>query len=410
MRTRISLFTVAAVLLGMSAAAEDWPQWRGPARDNKVTGFTPPATWPKELKQKWKVAVGEGLASPVLAGDKLFVFTRQGDEEVARCLELNSGKEVWKEGYKSDPVKGAAAGGPRFRTESFTGPRSSPAVGAGKVVTFGVAGILTCRDAASGKQIWQKDTKARPTFYTSTSPVIADGMVILHIGGGDQGGDGQLTAFDLGTGTEKWKWEGDPPSYGSPVIANLGGTKQVIELTQKNLVGVSLADGKLLWSTPYKQGGGRYQTATPIIADGKVILAGKAFAIESGGGKFSAKEVWSEGTPHQYNTPVLKDGKLYGLTGQGQTSKLFCQDAKSGEVLWTDQTPRGGCGEIYDVGPVLVALTSDSDLLVFKPSDRGYEEIAKYKVADTPTWASPVLTGKTIIVKDRDSVIAWAIE
>ncbi len=409
MRTRLSIFIAALGLLAMAAAADDWPQWRGPARDNKVTGFTPPATWPKELKQTWKVQVGEGLASPVLAGDKIFVFTREGDREVTRCLELNSGTDVWKEGYKSEPVKGAAEGGPKFRTEYFKGPRSSPAVSDGKVVTFGVAGILTCRDAASGKQLWQKDTKGRPMFYTSTSPVIADGLAILHIGGG-RGGAGQLTAFDLATGNEKWKWEGDPPSYGSPVIATLGDTKQVIELTDRNLVGVSLADGKLLWSTGFKQEGSRYQTATPIISGDRVILAGKAFAIESSWGKFSAKQVWSEGAPHQYNTPVLKDGKLYGLTGQGQNSKLYCQDAKSGEVLWTDQTPRGGCGEIYDIGPALVALTSDSNLLVFKPSDKGYEEIAKYKVSDTPTWASPILTGKMIVVKDRDSVIGWSVE
>lgn len=406
MRTRLSLFIAALALLAMAAAAEDWPQWRGPARDNKVTGFTPPATWPKELKQKWKAQVGEGLASPVLAGDKIFVFTREGDEEVARCLDLNSGKEVWKEGYKAEAVKGAASGG-RSGGEKYTGPRSSPAVGNGKVVTFGVAGVLTCRDAATGKQVWQKETKGRPMFYTSTSPVIAGNTAIAHIGGG-RGGSGQLTAFDLATGAEKWKWQGDGPSYGSPVIATIGGTRQVVEMTDRNVVGVSLDDGKLLWSAAFTMG--KYPTATPVVAGDTVIFAGTAFAISKSGDKFTVKEIWKEGQPHQYNTPVLKDGKLYGLTGRGQSSKLFCQDAKSGEVLWTDPTSRGECGEIYDVGPALVALTSDSNLLVFKTSDKGYEEIAKYKVADTPTWASPILTGKRIVVKDRDSVIAWSVE
>src|SRR5262249_58345429 len=48
--------------------AQDWPQWRGPNRDNKVTGFTAPKEWPKTLTQKWTVKVGTGHASPVLAG------------------------------------------------------------------------------------------------------------------------------------------------------------------------------------------------------------------------------------------------------------------------------------------------------------------------------------------------------
>ena len=67
--------------------ADDWPQWRGPNRDNKVTGFTEPSTWPKELTQKWKVTVGLGDASPVLVGDKIYVFTRQGGDEVTLCLD-----------------------------------------------------------------------------------------------------------------------------------------------------------------------------------------------------------------------------------------------------------------------------------------------------------------------------------
>jgi outer membrane protein assembly factor BamB len=408
MKTRIAFFGVAMVLLTMSATADDWPQWRGPNRDNKVTGFDAPATWPKALSKKWTVKVGEGLSSPALVGDKLFVFTREGDQEVARCLDLASGKEVWKEGYKAERVTPPGAGGGRF-----TGTRSSPAVGDGKVCTFGVAGVLTCRDAATGKQLWQKETKGRPSFFTSCSPVITEGLCIVHTGGG-RGASGQLTAYELATGNEKWSWDRDPPSYGSPIIATLGGTKQVVELTDRNLVGVSLADGKDLWSIGFKQsgGGGRaYQTATPVIAEGHVILAGRAFAIDASGGKFTVKDLeWSAEVPHIYNTPVLKDGKLYGLTGSGSSSKLFCQDARSGAVLWIDSMSRGECGEIYDVGAVLIALSSDTNLLVFKPSDKGYEEVAKYKVADTPTWASPVLTGKMIVVKDRDSVIAWSLD
>src|SRR5688572_30331401 len=84
-------------LLGPRAGADDWPQWRGPNRDGRVANFKAPATWPKELKQKWKVTVGDGVATPALVGEKLYVFSREGDSEVTRCLDAASGKEVWAE-------------------------------------------------------------------------------------------------------------------------------------------------------------------------------------------------------------------------------------------------------------------------------------------------------------------------
>src|SRR5205823_4662337 len=106
------------------ARAQDWPQWRGPNRDNKVADFKAPDTWPKALTKKWKVTVGVGEASPLLQGDRLFVFARQGESEVIQCLDAAAGKEVWREKYSANAVKGAAQG--------FPGPRGTPAVGEGK--------------------------------------------------------------------------------------------------------------------------------------------------------------------------------------------------------------------------------------------------------------------------------------
>src|SRR5206468_264875 len=87
MGTRWWLLGTAIGLCSLSAGADDWPQFRGPTRDNKVTGFKAPQAWPTALKQQWKVSVGDGVASPVLAGDRVYTFTRQGSEEVVLCLD-----------------------------------------------------------------------------------------------------------------------------------------------------------------------------------------------------------------------------------------------------------------------------------------------------------------------------------
>src|ERR1700694_1416010 len=99
-KTATAVLVGGALLLGATCArGQDWPQWRGPNRDNKVTGFTEPKTWPKELTKKWNAKVGLGDASPVLVGDKVYVFTRDGDDEVILCLDAGKGTEVWKDKY-----------------------------------------------------------------------------------------------------------------------------------------------------------------------------------------------------------------------------------------------------------------------------------------------------------------------
>src|SRR3954451_13049468 len=94
---RLTLPAIVLVSLTTSLPAQDWPQWRGQNRDGKAAGFTAPATWPKELTQKWKVSVGDGVATPALVGDKLYVFSRQEGNEVLRCMEASTGKEIWQE-------------------------------------------------------------------------------------------------------------------------------------------------------------------------------------------------------------------------------------------------------------------------------------------------------------------------
>src|SRR5262245_27252730 len=324
------------ILLGASCAwAQDWPQWRGPNRDNKVTGFTATKTWPKELTQKWKVTVGLGDASPVLVGDKVYVFTRQGEEEVILCLDAGTGQERWKDKYAAVAVKGAAAG---FGKVKHTGPRSTPAVAEGKVCTLGVGGVVSCLDAGTGKVVWRKDTGDRPQFYTSSSPLIADGMCVVYVGA--------LTAFDLATGEPRWRWAGGETPYGSPVLMTAAGGKQVVTPTLSSVAGVRLADGKLLWQFRFKGSGYSGSYGTPIL-DGRTVIYGApggrrgpgsamAFKVEKKGDAFTATELWkTQALAYQYNTPVLRDGLLFGLS---PGRKFFCADAKTGKVLWTDAT------------------------------------------------------------------------
>ena len=407
--SRSVIFGTCVFMLVLNAAqAQDWPQWRGPNRDNKVVGFMEPKAWPKELKQKWKVEVGQGDSSPALVGDKLYLLTPQGGDEVIRCLDANTGNEIWKDKYATAPATGPGGG-------AHAGPRSTPAIADGKVCTLGVSAVVSCLDAAGGKVLWRKDTKLVPGFFTSSSPIIVEGKCIVYLGGR---GKGDIVAYDLATGDEKWKWTGEAPSYGSPVLMDVGGTKQIVTLTGSSyVVSVSAADGKELWKMPFKAS---YNSGTPIVSGDTVICSGPnagtvAFKVEKTGDAFKATELWKQAKSPAgiYNTPVLKDGLLFGFSSssaRAAPTNFYCMDAKTGDVLWTDATKRGACGTVLDVGSVLLALSDDTNLIAFKPSKTGYEELAKIKVASSPTWAYPIIAGNRVYVKDRDSLTLWTFE
>ena len=402
-RSKAMMVGCAILISASCVLAQDWPQWRGPNRDGKVSGFTAPEKWPTELTQRWKTTVGAGDATPALVGDKLYVFTRQGDEEVTLCLNASDGKEIWRDAYAAQAVTGAPSRHP--------GPRSSPAVANGKIVTLGVGGVLSCLDAA-GKLVWRKDPfpKVVPQFFTAMSPIIVDGMAIAHLGGK---GNGAIIAYDLATGNEKWRWADEGPEYASPALLTVGGTKQVVTLAEKSIVAVGVADGKLLWQLPFVPVSRAYNAATPIIEGQTVIYTGagrgtKAVKIEKQADGFVTTELWSNAElAPQFNTPVLKNGLLFGLSNRGN---LFCINAQTGQTAWTDANALGGFGAIVDVGSVLLVLPEKAVLIVLKPDGKQYSEVTRYKVSDTPIYAHPVIAGNRVFIKDQETVTMFTIE
>jgi len=419
----LAIISICTLLCSLQkAAGQDWPQWRGVNRDGKSAGFKAPASWPKELNQAWKVTVGEGVATPALVGDKLYVIARQEGREVTRCLDAATGQEVWKDEYDSLGAQGPAS--------SFSGPRCTPTVMDGKVVTLGVRGVLSCLDAATGKLLWRKNdfAGAWPRFFTSASPIVAGNLCVAQLGGPGNGG---IVAYQVADGNEAWRWAGDAPAYASPVLAVVDGTKLVVAQTDTKIVALQLSDGKPAWEMPFAVQGRGYNAATPIVDGQLIIVAGSgrgatAVRLNRQGQSIVGEEVWKNpDNSVQFNSPVLKDGRVYGLTASDQ---VFCLDGKDGKTLWSAPLAaqqaaaspqqgggrrrgggRGGFGSVVDAGSVLMALTPATELVVFSPDASAFKELARIKVADSPTHAHPVPSGNRILVKDQESVILWTL-
>lgn len=392
------------ILFASSSLAQNWSQWRGSNHDGKVSGFSEPDPWPAKLKLVWEVTVGAGDSSPVLVDGKLFVFARQGDQEITRCLDAKTGEELWREAHDTIDIQGAA--------RSHSGPRSSPAVADGKVVTVGVAGVLTCLDAGTGEVLWQKNEfpDDHPAYYTAASPLVVDGMCVALLGGKNSGA---LIAYDLMDGGELWRWEGDPPAYASPALMRVEGEWLVVALTDQNLVGISATDGQLLWRTPFPVPRMSTNSATPVVDGQTVIYSAQdrginAIRIERDGDAYSVEELWNnDELSTAFNTPVLAGHLLFGIS---QRTNLYCLDSRTGEVQWVDDGRHERFGAIVNAGSALFLLPSNGKLTVYESKGEHYSELAQYEVSESPTYSYPIVSGSRVYVQNQETISAWTIE
>ena len=381
----------------------DWPQWRGPRRDGSVSSPLP-SQWPEALKKSWETSVGAGHASPVVSGNRVVVISRQGEEEIVRALDLASGKQIWHTAYPAPYLVNSAA------WSHGSGPKSTPAIAGGRVFTLGIGGILSAFDLATGSLIWRLPAPAvLPQYGATTSPLVDDNSVIVHVGGYE---NGALTSFDAATGKSRWAWTGDGPGQGSPIVATVGGVRQVIAQTQKFLVGLNASTGTLLWQLPFTTDFDQ-NAFTPVVFQDLIIVSGidqplTAIRLKRDGSKWIAEAAWNNPQAAMFmSSPVVIGGTLYGLT-QRNKGQFVAIDAASGKMLWNSQGREGENASMIGSPSWLLASTTDGNLVVARANAHKYEEVRRYQIAQSAVWAHPAITGSSIIVKDVDKLICWS--
>ena len=236
MRKALLGFLAASVLVaGVRVAADDWPQFLGPTRNGVYKGPPLASSWPAGgPKTVWRKQVGQGFAGPVVAGERLILFHRVGNEEIVEALNARTGAPQWRFAY------------PTAYRDDFgfdEGPRAVPVVANGRIYTFGAEGQLHAIDLATGKQIWNVDTMRRfgvrkGFFGAAGSPLVEDGRVIANIGGKDGAKGAGIVAFNADTGAVTWTATDDEAGYSSPVGATLGGKRHAVFFTRNGLVGL----------------------------------------------------------------------------------------------------------------------------------------------------------------------------
>lgn len=404
-----SLILAVAVFFASPDVSAQWPQWRGPTRDGLVPAEHVPASWPAKLTPQWTQKVGEGYSTPVVAGGRVFVHSRQDLDEIVTALDATTGKPLWSQRYASSFNKN------KYANAMSKGPFSTPLVAAGIVYTLGTSAVLSAFDAATGAVKWRKDwSKEIDTskLFTGTamSPIIDGGMLIVHVG---DDSEGAFYALDPATGAEKWVLRGHGPGYASPVVTTLGGVRHVVTMTDKAVVGVAVADGTLLWKVPFPDEWNE-NIVTPVVAGDVIVVSGTrkgtfGYRVAASGKTLTATQVWhNTDVPMYMSSPVVDDAGVYGFSNK-RKGQLFCLDAKTGTVKWTTEGRAGANASLQSAGANLVVLTTEGELIVAKRNPAKFEELRRYKVADTQTWAQPVLLKDAVIIRTSDAVTRWGL-
>jgi outer membrane protein assembly factor BamB len=398
------------LLSATPSVAQDWPGWRGPARDGIVKSFSAPKRWPERLKPKWKVQVGSGHSSPVVVGKRVFLHSRQGNNESVSCFDLETGKVEWQDHYPASYSMNPAA------VAHGKGPKSTPVVHNGRLYTLGISGILSSYDVNNGKLRWRKEFSGQfkatsPLYGTSTSPIVHGGLLIVHVGGNDSGA---LIAYDEVTGDVRWSWAEDGPGYASPIVAELGGVSQLVTQTQKFIVSIAPATGRLLWRLPFETEYAQ-NIVTPVVYKQTLIFSGldkgtTAVRVNNRGNKWETEPVWHNDQVSMYmSTPVVNGDYLFGLSHK-RKGQFFCLDARNGKTLWVSNGREGDNAAVLSTDDLQFFLTDGAELTVARTDTSQFSLIKKYSVADSPTWAHPILSGNRILIRDATSLALLSID
>jgi outer membrane protein assembly factor BamB len=364
------------------------------------------------LKPRWRITVGGGHSSPVVAAGRVLYLDEDGTREVAHVLDADTGRELWRTPYAD-----------RFEDEWGAGPRSTPALDGDRAYMQSCSGEFRCLNLADGKVCWgvsfEKDFGVK--FHgargaeslvaarrgNNGSPLVDGDAVIIPVGSTN---GASLACLDKLTGAIRWKAGNEEAAYSSPVIATLAGLRQIVYFSADSLSGFERASGRLLWRQPLRTAARRHAASPVVVGDTVVVnshtFGTAAFQISRSGDAFTVTPAWSNpALKVNLATPVLAEGHLFS---QGPDRDFVCVDAATGGLKWSHSgfgQGRRDYASTIVVGRHLLVLTEQGTLLLIAADAGRYTELGRLQVCGS-TWSFPALADGRLLVRDGRQLVA----
>lgn len=387
----------------------DWPGFRGPDRDGRLSGVRIATDWQRQPpREMWRHRVGPGWSSFAVVGNRLYTQEQYGDDEVVICYDATTGGALW---IHRDPE--------RF-TEAMAGPgpRATPTFHDGKIYTLGARGQLNCLDAVAGEVVWSRDIKPDakitdpPTWGFASSPLIAHGILTAFAGGLD---GKSVLAYDASTGEPVWSNGEGQFSYCSTQLSRLGGVDQLVIATEQGLAAFDAMGGKVLWTYSWPLERGMSRCIQPAIVGDSDVLIGTGFGIgtqrvhvSQSADAWTATEVWPTPTrairPY-YNDLVVHGEHLYGFDG----SFFTCVSLSDGKGKWKARGYGNGQVLLLSDQDLLLVLTESGEVALIDAHPNGHKELARFKAIEGKTWNHPVIAHGKLFVRNGEEAACFEL-
>ncbi|MFO0877495.1 MAG: PQQ-binding-like beta-propeller repeat protein [Gemmataceae bacterium] len=405
------LFTgVALACLAQHVSADDnpaqWMQWRGPQRDGIVQGPPWPATLQgSALEERWRVELAEGYPGPIVGKDRIFVVeTRTKSDEVVRCLDRKTGKQLWEYSWKGSMTV------PFFASANGSWVRSTPGYDGESLYVAGMRDVLVCLDATTGKPRWKADLMERyktplPAFGFVCSPLVDDQAVYVQAAA-------SFLKINKKTGETLWRTLSDGggmygSAFSSPIFATIQGKKQIVVQTRTTLAGVDLDKGTVLWKQEIPAFRGMNILTPTMHGDAIFTSAYGAKTYLFRPEKDGVKTVWTLPMDANMSSPVII-GKHAYLHLKNQ--RFTCIDLENGKTCWTTAKPFGKYMSMVAQGDRILALDQRGILFLFKANPEKFEQIDERRVSKQETWGHLAVVGDEIYIRELKglTVFRWA--
>ncbi|MEX0939010.1 MAG: PQQ-binding-like beta-propeller repeat protein [Pirellulales bacterium] len=385
-----------------AASAGEWPQILGPHRNGVADEERIATKWPGgQPPTLWQRDVGSGFAGVAVAGQRVVLFHRVGNEEIAEAMRPDNGHVLWKQSF---PAR--YAGG----IDPDNGPRCVPVIANDRVYLLGANGDLHCVSLESGQPLWSRplnhELEARPNYFgAGSSPLVEGDRVLVNVGGRDGAG---IVALDAQTGKTLWSATDEGASYSSPVAATIDGVRHIIFATRLTCTSVDPRDGSMHFQFPFGRTGPTVNGANPVVLDRHLFLSA-SYGVGAKLAEITANDarvVWESDDvmSSQYVTAVPHEGILYGIDGRQDigVARLRAVDPVPGNVLWTHED--FGTAALILADGKLLAMKSDGELVIVEPSAQRYRELARMRLFDETVRALPALSGGKLYVRSTDTL------